>query len=56
MTKKVFTKFERLKKKWKMSASNNFYAYPKIVSTKNKIKNLYIRKIVKMIFLLETHL
>ncbi|KYN99209.1 hypothetical protein PRSY57_0811300 [Plasmodium reichenowi] len=30
MTKKVFTKFERLKKKWKMSASNNFYAYPKI--------------------------
>ncbi|KAI4834826.1 hypothetical protein MKS88_005505 [Plasmodium brasilianum] len=30
MTKKVFTKFERLKKKWKMSATNNFYAYPKI--------------------------
>ncbi|CRH02525.1 conserved Plasmodium protein, unknown function [Plasmodium relictum] len=30
MTKKVFTKLERLKKKWKISASSNFYAYPKI--------------------------
>ncbi|GAB68934.1 hypothetical protein PCYB_143620 [Plasmodium cynomolgi strain B] len=29
MTKKVFTKLERLKKKWKISASKNFYAYPK---------------------------
>ncbi|SCQ16914.1 conserved Plasmodium protein, unknown function [Plasmodium ovale] len=30
MTKKVFTKLERLKKKWKMAASSNFYAYPKV--------------------------
>ncbi|CXJ17667.1 conserved Plasmodium protein, unknown function [Plasmodium berghei] len=30
MTKKVFTKLERLKKKWKMSPTSNFYAYPKI--------------------------
>ncbi|SBT82434.1 conserved Plasmodium protein, unknown function [Plasmodium ovale] len=30
MTKKVFTKLERLKKKWKMAAASNFYAYPKV--------------------------
>ncbi|GAW83478.1 hypothetical protein, conserved [Plasmodium gonderi] len=30
MTKKVFTKLERLKKKWKISTSKNFYAYPKV--------------------------
>ncbi|CRG97665.1 conserved Plasmodium protein, unknown function [Plasmodium gallinaceum] len=30
MTKKVFTKLERLKKKWKISTTSNFYAYPKI--------------------------
>ncbi|EUD68960.1 hypothetical protein C922_00651 [Plasmodium inui San Antonio 1] len=36
MTKKVFTKLERLKKKWKISTSKNFYAYPKTVRKKRR--------------------
>ncbi|VWU49330.1 conserved protein, unknown function [Hepatocystis sp. ex Piliocolobus tephrosceles] len=30
MVKKVFTKLDRLKKKWKIATTSNFYAYPKI--------------------------